>query len=241
LRLAGAGAFAICTGSLGLDFAGKTIAMLEPLPFHDRIEAGRTLAMGLVEHKGPSTLVLGIPCGGVVVAREVAKTLELPLDVWAAAKGFSPRWPSRMLAAVAEGDEIAWNREALAELGTTEKDLAPLAEGWGQDLARRAERLREGRPAPSVRDKTVIVVDDGIETGATASAVLEAVRRAGAKRIVLAVPVGSADVVEALQGRADAIVCLTRTDAVKDTGAWYEEFPEIYDADVASLLRPRSA
>jgi predicted phosphoribosyltransferase/predicted alpha/beta-hydrolase family hydrolase len=204
--------------------------------FVDRQDAGRQLAARLAPLRAVRPLVVALPRGGVPVAAEVAKHLEAPLDVLVVRKLGHPRQPELAVGALGEGGVVVLDPQASTRLGVTEADLVDTMAREQAELERRVRQYRRGRPRQSVRDRTVIVVDDGLATGATARAAIEVLRRAGAGRIVLAVPVAPADALSELGRVADEVVCLTAPPDFRAVGLWYREFGQVTDDEVARLL-----
>jgi predicted phosphoribosyltransferase len=215
------------------------------LPYPDRGAAGQMLGAGLREHfTGPdgrlvlaAPLVMALPRGGVAVAREVARELSAPLDVLVTRKIGYPNQPELGVGAVAEGGEPVFDEYLLRQLGLTVEDLEPVVEQERAELDRRVAVYRGGRPPPEVRGRAVILVDDGLATGATARAALRALRGAGAARTVLAVPVGSPVSAADLAAEADDVFVLAAPQAFRAVGEWYVTFSQLTDADVLKALR----
>jgi predicted phosphoribosyltransferase len=215
-----------------------------PLPFADRSAAGRVLgarllALSAAGDAGLSlakTVVLALPRGGVPVGREVAGALRAPLDVLVTRKIGYPLQPELGVGAVAEGGEPVFDSEMLARLGLTSAALGPVVTRELAELGRRIAAYRGERPAPALRGRHVIVVDDGLATGVTARAALRAVRAAGADRSILAVPVAAPSSVTAMLAEADLVVVLAAPPAFRAVGEWYQSFGQLTDADVISLL-----
>ena len=214
---------------------------LQPSCFADRSDAGRQLAARLLPLAGEQPLVLGLPRGGVPVAAEIAAVLGAPLEILAVRKLGAPHNPEYGIGAIAEGGSKILDPEALALLGISNGTLRGIVERERAELERRVEAYRGDRPRPSLRDRTVIVVDDGVATGVTDTAALRAVRRDGPRRLVLAVPVCAPDSLARLREEADEVVCLTAPPQLRGVGEWYADFGQVSDDEVvAALGRARS-
>jgi putative phosphoribosyl transferase len=211
--------------------------------FSDRHEAGRRLAAALADLRGSGGVVLGLARGGVPVAAEVAAALGLPLDVLVVRKLGHPRDPELGVGALAEEDVVLHDERALAMLGVGPESLAAVEDAERAELARRVRRYRGARPPRDLRGRTAIIVDDGIATGGTARAAVEAVRRRGAADVVLAVPVGPSRVVADLRAVADRVECLEDLTGPGGVGSAYADFRQTDDAEVLALLvrRPTPA
>jgi putative phosphoribosyl transferase len=214
------------------------------LPFADRSAAGRLLGVRLLRMSAdPASglslaraVVLALPRGGVPAGREVSMALGVPLDVLVTRKIGYPPQPELGVGAVAEGGQPVFDDEILARLGLTPAALAPVVSRELAELDRRIAVYRGGRPAVPVRGRDVIVTDDGLATGVTARAALRAVRTAGARRTILAVPVAAPSSAAAMQAEADLVVVLAAPAAFRAVGEWYQSFGQLRDADVIELL-----
>lgn len=209
--------------------------------FADRRDAGRQLARRLSPVVGDEdTVVLALPRGGVPVAGEVAEELGAALDVMLVRKVGVPWQPELALGAVASGGVTVFNDEVVRATGLTAEDIDQAVEREREELEHRERLYREGRPPPDVTGKTVMVVDDGIATGATVRAALSALEQRGAARTIVASPVAPPDAVASLRTRADVVVCLKTPDNLRAIGLWYEDFTPVTDDEVVRALRNRA-
>lgn len=210
-----------------------------PERFSDRAAAGRRLAARLAQiGAGSETpVVLGLPRGGVPVAAAVAELLPGELHVLVARKIATPGRPELALGAVVEGGEPVWDHDLLGRVGRSPEDLAAVVARELEELARRVSSYRGDRPPPDVRGRDVVLVDDGIATGATARAALRSLRVHGARHLVLAAPVGAPDALVSLAAEADEVVVVHAPAHFVAVGQWYDEFGQLSDEDVRSLLR----
>lgn len=207
------------------------------LRFENRAEAGRFLAEKLAEYKDrPDVVVLALPRGGVPVAYEVAQELDAPLDVLIVRKLGAPEHEELAVGAIASGGVYVLNRDVVEMLHVSEAQLQRIAKKEQQELERREQAYRDGRPAPSVRGKTVILIDDGLATGATMWAAVSALRQRNPARIVVAVPTASRQTCEAFEDITDEIVCGITPEPFVAVGLWYEHFDQTTDAEVRTLL-----
>ncbi|MCB0076747.1 MAG: phosphoribosyltransferase [Anaerolineales bacterium] len=204
--------------------------------FQDRREAGRRLAEELSAYRDADAVVLALPRGGVPVAFEVARALALPLGLFLVRKLGTPGQVELALGAIASGGVRVMNRDVLRQINLTEAQLQQIIDREEAELRRR-ERLYIGDATPiSVRQRTVIVVDDGLATGATMRAAVAALRSQAPRKIVVAVPVGSAESCERLRAEADEVVCLHSPTNFIGVGRWYADFSQTTDAEVRALM-----
>jgi len=205
--------------------------------YADRSEAGRVLAQALTDYRGiRDGLVLGLPRGGVVVAAEVAKALQLPLDVILLRKLPYPDNPELAVGAIAEDGSLFLNPEFRFSNGNQPEWLQPILREQMGIIHQRAKMYRSHRRPHPIRGKTVILVDDGIATGATMRVAIHAVQAAGASQTVVAVPIASPSTVRELQGEADVVVVLEAPWEFCAVGQAYESFTQVSDEEVCEIL-----
>ena len=204
--------------------------------FRDRRAAGIRLATQLEPLRDARPVVVALPRGGVPVGFEVAQALHAPLDVLAVRKLGAPLWPELAVGAVAEEDVGILDPQMAARTGMTQADLERVLDWESEELRRRVRAYRDGRPPVPLAGRTVIVVDDGLATGLSDLAAVRALRRRGARRIVVASPVGSSEAIALLREEADRVVCATVPPQLDGVGRWYEDFSEVTDAEVVALL-----
>ncbi len=205
--------------------------------YKDRKDAGQKLARALEKYKNAqNTLVLGLPRGGVPVAAEIAKTLLLPLDIWLVRKLGVPGHEELAMGAIAPGGICHINPGVVEQNHISQRQLDEVITREKQELLRRNNLYRGNRPALSVRGKAVIVVDDGLATGATMQSAILSLRQAGVRHIVAAVPVGAASSCAELAKSADEVVCPLMPDPFYGVGQWYRDFTQLDDATVREIL-----
>jgi predicted phosphoribosyltransferase len=210
-------------------------------PFDDRRDAGRALGERLAERPRADVVVLGLPRGGVVVAAEVARLLDAPLDVLLVRKVGLPGQPELAMGAIAAAGEVletVRSEDVLARSGTRPEEFDEVRTAEVRELRRREAAYRGGEAPLDVRDRPVILVDDGLATGATMRAAVAAVRRAGAGQVTVAVPVGSRRACDRLAADGTEVVCLWAPPAFRAVGQGYADFGETGDDEVRAALRP---
>jgi putative phosphoribosyl transferase len=205
--------------------------------FVDRRQAGRILAQHLRSYAGRAdVIVLGLPRGGVPVADEVAQALGAPLDVFLVRKLGAPGHEELAMGAIASGDVVVINEEVVRVLKISPEEVTTEVENEREELIRREALYRDGRPAPDVQGKTVILIDDGLATGSTMRAAVTALRQQQPARIVVAVPVGAASTCAELAELADECVCAIAPEDFRAVGLWYDDFAQTGDDEVCDLL-----
>ena len=205
--------------------------------FRNRAEAGRILAAKLMRHsKEPDVLVLGLPRGGVPVAFEVAKALGAPLDVFVVRKLGVPGQPELAMGAVASGGVRVLNDTVVEDLRIPPHVIDAVAEQEDRELKRRELAYRGCQAEPDVRGRTVILIDDGVATGATMLAAIRALKLQHPARLVVGVPTAAASTVRELQSEVDDFVALMTPEPFYSVGQWYEDFGQTSDSEVTDLL-----
>jgi putative phosphoribosyl transferase len=207
-------------------------------PFSDRHDAGRQLAARLAGFKDAQTVVLALVRGGLPVGFEVAKALGAALDIVLVRKLGAPHQPELAIGAIVDGDEpeIVTNADIVQMLGVRPEYIKEIAAQELAEIERRRRTYLGHRPRVALKGKDVIVVDDGIATGATIRAALRSIRRQQPRRLVLAVPVAPPSAIEALKDEVDDLVCLLAPDEFGAVGAFYRDFRQVDDAEVIDLL-----
>jgi predicted phosphoribosyltransferase len=205
--------------------------------FRDRHEAGRALAEELTSYRDKDNLiVLGLARGGVPVAAEIAAALRAPLDVFLVRKLGVPRWSELAMGALASGGGVVMNDDVVAHLHITDEQVREVIDSETAELTRRERAYRGGRPAADLTGKIVILVDDGIATGASVRAALTALRQRRPRALILAVPVAPADTIAALRPEVDEVICLRMPEPFMAIGLHYRDFHQLSDADVVRTL-----
>ena len=207
------------------------------LPLHNRSEAGRYLAQALLHHAGrDDVMILALPRGGVPVAIEVASALNAPLDLMLVRKLGTPGQEELAMGAIAQGGVRVINRDVVETLRISEDVITAVERRERKELERRQRAYRGDRPPPNLRGKRVILIDDGLATGATMRSAIKAVRTRAPAMIVVAVPLAPEETVAVLEQEADEVVCLTTPEPFVAIGCWYHDFPQASDGEVRDLL-----
>lgn len=205
--------------------------------FQDRVDAGRQLATRLTAYAHRAdVLVLALPRGGVPVAFEVARVLELPLDVFIVRKLGVPGHEEYAMGAIATGGIRLVDEAVVRQLHISERDIERVIAAEERELERREHQYRGHRPPPDVAGRTVILVDDGLATGASMRVAIAALRQEHPGRIVVAVPLAPPDTCDALREEADEVVCAITPEPFYAVGLWYEDFAQTTDEEVHDLL-----
>ena len=205
--------------------------------YRNRTDAGRQLAAQLREYADrPDVIVLALPRGGVPVAYEVARALHVPLDVFIVRKLGLPSHPELAMGAIASGGIRVIDQAALRRFGVTDEQLAVVAAAEERELERRERQYREDLPLPDVTGKTVILIDDGLATGATMAAAAAALKAQGPAKLIVAVPVSAPETCDAFREIVDEVVCGATPEPFYAVGLWYEDFSQTSDDEVHDLL-----
>ena len=205
--------------------------------FRDRVEAGKRLASVLKDVVGENAIVLAIPRGGVVVGFEVARGLNLPLDIIVPRKIGAPENPELAIGAMAENGVIILDDSLVSYLQVSESYIKRESENQRLEIERRLKMYRGDVPRPKLKNREVVIVDDGIATGSTMKAALASVRKSGAKRVIVAIPVGPPSTIRELEKQADFVVCLHTPESFYAIGEFYENFAQTEDEEVKRLLK----
>jgi predicted phosphoribosyltransferase len=208
------------------------------MPFIDRMDAGRRLAKALAHYKAQRPVVLALPRGGVPVAAEVATVLDAPLDLILVRKIGVPFQPELAMGAVVDGGKpvIVRNEDVISLTGVSEREFNATCDQQLAEIERRRKLYLGNRPHPQIAGLTVIVVDDGIATGATTRAALQAIRMRKPSKLVLAVPVAPTESLKELRGEADEIICLEDYEDFGAIGLFYSDFRQVSDTEVIEIL-----
>ncbi len=205
--------------------------------FRDRTEAGQLLAAKLARFSGkPDAIVLALPRGGVPVGYEIARALKLPLDIFLVRKLGVPGHEELAFGAIAMGNVTVFNQEIIAMLGLSRHTIDAVIASEQMVLNERDEKYRGNRPLPNLKDRTVILVDDGIATGATLHAAINAIRQLDCRHLVAAVPIAPMEAISQFSRLVDEMVCLETPTDFFAIGSWYEDFSQTTDEEVYRLL-----
>ena len=207
--------------------------------FHDRAEAGIALANGLRKYATARdrAVVVALPRGGVPIGHEIARALDVPLDVCIVRKLGVPGHEELAMGAVASGGVIVLNYDVIRGCSVPRQSIDRSAAAERAEIERRERLFREGRPPVDLHGVTVLLVDDGLATGATMRAAVSAIRQRGAASAVVAVPVGPKDTCDLLRKQADEVICLSMPEPFEAVGEWYDKFPQVSDDEVRQLLK----
>ncbi len=206
--------------------------------FRNREDAGDRLALQLAEYRDdPATLILALPRGGVVVGYRLSLNLHAPLDVLITRKIGAPGNPEYALGALSETGALFWNQHAVSFFTLAPQDLERAAQAVEEEITRRIDLDRQGRPLEPVTDRTVILVDDGIATGATFVASIAAIRRLKPRTVIGAIPVGPPDTIRDVTQQVDKLVVLLTPEPFYAVGNFYEDFTQVEDRDVLRYLQ----
>jgi len=210
--------------------------------FSDRTEAGQDVAKRLSHLAGvPDLVVLALPRGGLPIGLEVAKALHAPLDIFLVRKLGAPMHKEFAIGALAENGERIINHQAIHQLGISDTIVEQITAQEQQEIQRRSKLYRGNNLPTDIKERTVIIVDDGLATGATMKVSIQALRNQHPKKIVVAVPVGAVDTCEELKQLADEFVCLVTPEPFHAVGLWYKSFPQLSDVDVIRTLEQAKA
>ena len=208
-----------------------------PRPYRDRADAGARLAEHLAAYAGRAdVVVLGLPRGGVPVAAQVARALRAPLDVFCVRKLGVPGDEELAMGAIATGGVVVVNERVVSELGVPQQILSEVTAAERDELERQERAYRGDGPPVALAGRTVLIVDDGLATGATMRAAVRAVRAAGPGRVVVAVPVAAAETCRSLEADADEVVCPLAPEGFRSVGGWYDDFSSTSDDEVRRCL-----
>jgi predicted phosphoribosyltransferase len=205
--------------------------------FSDRVEAGKRLTSAMRDFAGKNGIVLAIPRGGVVVGYEIAKALNLPLDVIIPRKIGAPANPELAIGAMTEDGTIILDDNLITYLGVQRDYIKAESERQKHEIERRLKLYRQNEPYPSLKGLDVVIVDDGIATGSTMKAALASVKNRGASTVTVAVPVGPPSTIKELKKQADRVVCLYTPEYFQAIGQFYTDFNQTTDEEVIQLLK----
>jgi len=205
--------------------------------FKDRVDAGMQLASALVGLVGKEAVILAIPRGGVVIGFEVARELNLPLDVIVPRKIGAPENPELAIGAVTEDGTMILDNNLVSYLQVSKTYIRRESKTQRLEIERRLKLYRGNAPRPNLKNLDVVIVDDGIATGSTMKAALASVRKRGANRVLIAIPVGPPSTIRELEKQADRVICLHTPESFHAIGEFYEDFAQTEDVEVTELLK----
>lgn len=209
--------------------------------YKNRQEAGRQLALSLQNYKVNQPVILAMPRGGVVVAYEVANILDAPLDIIVARKLGAPDQPEYAIGAIAPGNILVKNNEASYYWESNTQNLKDIIKNENEEMQRRIKLYRGKNATLSLREKVVIIIDDGVATGQSAIAAIRSVRKQNPLKIIFAVPVGAKDSITKINKEVDEVICLSTPEPFIAVGIWYSDFKQTSDDEVISLLEKNRA
>jgi putative phosphoribosyl transferase len=204
---------------------------------NNRRHAGIKLVQALEHYRDQNVIVLALPRGGVPIGYEVAHFLRAPLDILVVRKLGAPGHEELAIGALGPGHVVVLNQELIQMLGVSQAQLTRVIDQEAKELDRRLQKFRGNRPFPDISGKTVIIIDDGLATGSTALAAVQAVRKIGMDNIVLAIPVCARDSASSLRYEVDELVCLESPAEFHAVGLWYQNFEQTSDGEVVDLLQ----
>lgn len=206
--------------------------------FHDRNDAGRELANKLIAYTNkPNVLVLGLPRGGVPVAFAVAEKLHAPLDIFIVRKLGVPDYEELAMGALAQGNITIFNQEIVNSMRISQSAINAVIAKEAEELARRNQEYRQNKPFPEITGKIIILIDDGLATGATMRAAITAIKKMHPEKLIVAIPVAAADSYKAIKELVDEIICLEIPEPFYAVGSWYVDFSQTTDGEVIALLK----
>jgi predicted phosphoribosyltransferase len=213
----------------------------EPTRFKDRVAAGQQLGHSLADLREEDPLVLALPRGGVPVAAQVASALHAPLDILLVRKLGLPSHPEVAFGAIGEDGVRILNEDVVQRFGLSEREILHVENREREELASRLVKYRGGRPPLSLEGRTVIIVDDGLATGATARVAVRIARRRGARHVIVAVPVASLGALRDIASQSEQTISLLVPQSFRAVGEWYEDFDQTTDEEVTTLLDAAAA
>lgn len=219
---------------------GSSITLVNTMKYRDRIHAGHALAEALADYADrQDVVILALPRGGVPIAAVLADTLHAPMDVLLVRKLGVPGQEELAMGAISMGGLCVLNDRIIRSIHLSEEDIDRVIAKEQAELKRRNDLYRSGAPAPELGDKTVILVDDGLATGATMQAAVATCKKMSAREIIVAVPVGAVESCADLAGRVNKLVCLFKPNPFWGVGHWYQDFSQVSDKEVLATMADR--